>query len=82
MLTCVGEVTLMFGVAASPNRLIMLSCFISFDGVALGGGGTAGFSWKHINKKHVSALQTSVTDAKKKSLQNYCTLQIQSHEDF
>jgi len=46
LLTCVGEVTLMFGVAASPNRLIMLSCFRSLDGVALGGGGTAGFNWK------------------------------------
>lgn len=31
--------------AAASNRLTMFSVFNSLDGVTLGGGGTAGFSW-------------------------------------
>lgn len=44
-LTSVGEVTLISGVAAASNRLMMFSVFNSLDGVTLGGGGTAGLSW-------------------------------------
>lgn len=36
--------------AASSNRLIMFSCFISLDGVTLGGGGTAGLNWLHTKQ--------------------------------
>lgn len=43
-LTSVGEVTLISGVAAASNRLMIFSVFNSFDGVTFGGGGTAGLS--------------------------------------
>lgn len=41
-LTWEGVVTLISGTNASSKRLRICSCFISLDGVCLGGGGTGG----------------------------------------